>query len=129
MTLCQRDVLAFARVLSVETLNGELDAISEAFQPIAELLAEVPLADRAAHWERFLDDEGLDKSAINRAIDDADPLGPMPEDGAEADGGDWPTVRFGSLPPAAPFPVDVLPGPVARLVIDGADAIGCPRDF
>ena len=25
--------------------------------------------------------------------------------------------------------MDVLPDPAARLVIEGADAIGCPRDF
>jgi hypothetical protein len=33
------------------------------------------------------------------------------------------------LPPVDPFPLDVLPEPAARLVTEGAEAIGCPRDF
>ena len=44
-------------------------------------------------------------------------------------GSDWPPLRLDALPPVEPFPVDVLPDPAARLVIEGADAIGCPRDF
>ena len=44
-------------------------------------------------------------------------------------GNDWPALRLDALPPVEPFPVDVLPDPAARLVIEGADAIGCPRDF
>ncbi|QEH34273.1 hypothetical protein OJF2_28080 [Aquisphaera giovannonii] len=41
----------------------------------------------------------------------------------------WPPLRSSALPSVESFPVDLLPPPVARLVRDGADAIGCPPDF
>jgi hypothetical protein len=33
------------------------------------------------------------------------------------------------MPPVEPFPIDVFPPCVARLVTEGANAIGCPPDF
>ncbi|WP_165220225.1 DUF3987 domain-containing protein [Aquisphaera insulae] len=41
----------------------------------------------------------------------------------------WPPLRSPELPPAAPFPLRVLPLPARRLVEEGAKAIGCPPDF
>jgi hypothetical protein len=41
----------------------------------------------------------------------------------------WRPLRFSELPSVEPFPLDVLPGPVARFVREGAAAIGCPPDF
>jgi hypothetical protein len=41
----------------------------------------------------------------------------------------WPPLRSAELPAVEPFPIDVLPPPAARLVREGAAAIGCPPDF
>ena len=60
---------------------------------------------------------------------DAKPTGPPPAAGSAPPPSDWPPLRLEELPPVEPFPVDVLPEPAARLVREGADAIGCPRDF
>jgi hypothetical protein len=38
-------------------------------------------------------------------------------------------IPLARTPTAAPFPVEVFPGPVARLVVEGASTIGVPPDF
>lgn len=48
--------------------------------------------------------------------------------GAEGED-DWPTLLYGRRPPVEPFPVDVLPAPVARFVREAAEAVGAPMDF
>jgi hypothetical protein len=37
----------------------------------------------------------------------------------------WPALRLVWLPVAEPFPLDVLPDPVARIVIEASTAVGC----
>jgi hypothetical protein len=68
-----------------------------------------------------------DRDEIIKDLADADPDKPTPE--ADEPPDDWPPLRLGALPPAEPFPVDDLPESAARLVIEGAAAIGCPQDF
>jgi hypothetical protein len=57
-----------------------------------------------------------DRAEIINALVAADPTGPAPENdskgGVEPDD-NWEPIRLGSLPPAEPFPIDVLP-PAAR---------------
>ena len=140
MTIPAYDAWALRRLLCVEAVNGELQAVSEAFRPMAERLAAVLVdeiltgqarrealaAARFPVWEIMLAARD-DVDAIVMALAATDPEGPAPErdDAPEA----WLPLRFGGLPPAEPFPVEVLPEAAARLVIDGATAIGCPRDF
>jgi hypothetical protein len=94
--------------------------------PLADRLDALPPEARQAALEGFL--AGCpDDDQIILAMSEADPEGPAPEADDPAD--DWPPLRFGGLPPVDPFPVDVLPEPAARLVIEGAAAIGCPPDF
>jgi hypothetical protein len=67
----------------------------------------------------------LPKSIL--AHPDGSPLGgggpePLDENG-------WPLLRLDPIPEVLPFPTSVLPDPVARLVSEGAEAIGCPEDF
>jgi len=38
---------------------------------------------------------------------------------------EWPPLRLGVLPPAPPFPLDVLPEAAGRLAIEAAASIGC----
>jgi hypothetical protein len=85
---------------------------------------EEDLGDRAR--VHFVSPEGsearpvLPKSLLRNP--DGSPLIGTGDDG-------WPPLRFVELPPVDPFPVDVLPGPAARLVIEGAESIGCPPDY
>ena len=48
---------------------------------------------------------------------------------SEAIGDDWPALRLGVVPPAAEFPVDVMPEPVADFIKAVSASIGCPPDF
>jgi hypothetical protein len=73
--------------------------------------------------EEFQRDVWIPKMHI-RAMDGSE----LTDDDSEDPGG-WPPLAIDDLPAVDPFPVDVLPEPARRLVIDGADAIGCPPDF
>jgi hypothetical protein len=67
---------------------------------------------------------------IIKAVAAADPMGPPPDPEAEPqDADNWGPIRLGTLPPAEPFATGILPPAVARLVDEGAEAIGCPPDF
>ncbi len=71
-----------------------------------------------------------DKDQVIKALADADPEGPRP-DPSEEDEGDveWGPIRLGALPPAEPFPLDVLPIAARDLAGAAARSIGCPIDF
>ena len=47
----------------------------------------------------------------------------------DATGEEWEPIRLGTLPEAAPFPIDVLPGPARDLAESVARSIPCPIDF
>jgi hypothetical protein len=67
-----------------------------------------------------------------QAVADADPLGPAPpaEEGRVVEGEEgWGPVRIGSLPPAEPFPLDVLPAPARDLALAASASIACPVDY
>jgi len=125
------DAWTMRRLLCVEAVNGEVQGVSRPFRSIADHLAALPPEARGPAWEAFLTGRH-DRDEIIMVLSAADPLGLPPdagmgEDGESADG--WGPIRLGSMPGAEPFPVDVLPGPAALMVNEGADAIGCPPDF
>ena len=123
------DAWVLARLMAdLPVTAAELAVMSDAFRPLAELLAATPFPDRGRILDVFLTGR-TDRDAIIKAMADADPTGPPPAAGSAPPPSDWPPLRLEELPPVEPFPVDVLPEPAARLVIEGADAIGCPRDF
>lgn len=78
------------------------------------------LIDRTEEWDATLDHEaapeagtGPDDSGEERACP---PPEPTPAD--------WRPLRLGMLPPVPPFPLDVFPFEVARMVADVARALG-----
>jgi hypothetical protein len=60
---------------------------------------------------------------------DVDQPGEPPSDEGNTLGNEWPPLRLGAMPPAVPFPVDVLPVELSDFVRVVSDAIGCPPDF
>ena len=129
MTLPPHHAWTMRRLISGLPVNGELAELPEPFQAVARRLDALPLEARQMPWEAFLIDLE-DRDEIIRTMAAVPYEGDRPEappDDETAD--DWGPIRLGTLPPAEPFPLDVLPGPMARLVIDGAEAIGCPPDL
>lgn len=129
MNLTAQDIWLMARLESVDApVNGEVAVASEAFRPLAELLARTPFPERGPIVAAFLALRP-DREAIDEARAHTDPTEPPPAPGPAPPLGDWPPLRLDELPPVEPFPVDVLPEPAARLATEGAAAIGCPVDF
>jgi hypothetical protein len=134
--ICPWDAWVLGRLVCGQALNGELEAVSPRFRRVAEHLAARPPEARPDAWDAFLCGRD-DRDRIIWALAAVDPEGPAPEaDGFEGSEGfeneatsGWGPLRLGMLPPAQPFPLEVLPDPAARLVLEGADAIGCPPDF
>ena len=120
------DAWVYARLMAGDPVNGELARVSGAGRPLAELLAGLPPGGRRAAWDAHLEGRP-DADAWIEAVAAADPDGEAPEP-PEAGSG-WVPLRLVELPPVEPFPVDVFPEPVRRLVLQGAEAIGCPPDF
>ena len=128
MMLPPLDAWIISRRLAGEPINGELAVVSPEFKPLVERLEATPLEGRQNAFDCFLAGQS-DRDDIVLALANVDPMGPAPPIGTVSSGSDWPALRLGALPPVDPFPVDVLPDQAARLVIEGANAIGCPRDF
>lgn len=123
------DRWAFARLLAVDAINGKLDAVSPPYKRLADRLAALPLVDRDVAFEAYLFNHSEeDACAIRQTVADKDPLGPAPQD-LEAQLEGWPPLRFKGMPPVKPFPAEVLPEAAARIVQEGAAAIGCSPDF
>ena len=53
---------------------------------------------------------------------------PIPRDDATRSP-EWPTPRLGEVPTTVAFPIESLPGPVAKVAQAIASSIGCPVDF
>jgi len=124
------DLWVFGRLVVGHTLNEELAGVSEPFRSLAERLNALPVEARGAAWDDFLA-ASEDRDAIINGVAEFDPEGPPPE--ADDDGGDdaggWEPIRLGALPPAEPFPLDVLPLPARGLAEAAARSIACPVDF
>ncbi len=130
MRLTDHDLWLLSRLDAIEAppSDAELAAASESVRPVAELLARTPFPDRGPILDAYLAGRP-DGDAIIKAMAGIKPDGPPPAAGSAPPSSDWLPLRLEELPPVEPFPVDVLPDPAARLATEGADAIGCPRDF
>ena len=115
-----------ARLLCGQALNGELAGVPEALRPIAERLAGCPR--RTARPPGGFLTGRADRDELIEAVARADPLG-TPRTPSQPDAERLAAAALIEMPPAEPFPVDVLPDPVARLARETADAIGCAADF
>lgn len=115
-----------ARAVAGRPVNGELETLSGPLRQMVDRILGLPEEARNAEFLRLAEarDDGPE---LIEAVAAANPDGSPPE-GAEP-GADWLPLALVGPPPAEPFPVDVLPDPVARLVTEGAAAIGCPPDF
>jgi hypothetical protein len=116
------------RLVAGLPVNGELETLPGHFRLLAERMAGMPPESRQAALEAFLDGRE-DRDDIRRALAEADPTGPAPEPEPDDPADDWPPLRHDPPPPVEPFPIDVLPGPAARLAEEGAESIGCAPDF
>jgi hypothetical protein len=73
------DAWTVARLLAGQPLNGELQEVSGSFGPLVIHLAGLPVEARQTALDGFLCGPGLDRTAIEKAVDDADPSEPPPE--------------------------------------------------
>jgi hypothetical protein len=137
---------ALSRALSGHELNGEADELPEPFRSMVAHLAAATVDDaltgpasqealaavRWPLWQAML--AALpDRDELIKALADDDPEGPAYEAGADDDGGaeadGWELIRLGTLPPAEPFPLGVLPAPARALAEAAAASIACPVDY
>jgi hypothetical protein len=129
MSIPNYDAWVLRKTLSQQPVTStELVTMSEEFKPLAEQLEAMPPENRQEALDLYLKGQP-DHAAIVWAMASSEPLGAAPPVETASSGRNWPALRLDSLPPVDPFPVDVLPDSAARLVIEGADAIGCPCDF
>ncbi len=129
MTLHPFHARTLARLVAGLAVNGELQALPTSFGPIGRRLADLPPGARLDAWNGFLDGRD-DRDAIINALAAIDPEGPPPEAHEVDDlADDWGPIRFGTLPPAEPFPIGTLPIPARDLAEAAARSIGCPVDF
>src|SRR5689334_3554116 len=124
------DIWLLARLDSV---NAPIDPpllarASDAIRPTAELLANTLFLDRGRILDAFLFGRP-DGEAIREAMTHVKPTDPPPPDGRSDPAAGWEPIRLGELPPAEPFPLDVLPLPARDLAEAAAASIGCPVDF
>ena len=139
-----RDAWTFNRLVTGLDVNGELDDLPERVRPMADRLAgvivdealtgqarrEALAAARWTLWETMMAARP-DRDELAALMNDVDPDKPPPEadEGDEAAADGWEPIRLGALPPAEPFPLDVLPEPARRLAEVAAESIACPVDF
>ena len=75
-----RDAWVIARLISGQSVNGELATVSEPFRPLAECLAKCRVEGRQYLWDGFLTAQSNHRDDIIRDVADADPEGPAPEE-------------------------------------------------
>src|SRR5262249_23165356 len=97
------DTWVLSRVMTSQTLNGELNQTPEAWRPLGECLAELPPDRRTDALGHELLTQS-DRDAVIRAIADADPSGPPPAPEADGEPDDgWGPLRLPTLPPVERF--------------------------
>ena len=127
--LTPRAAHAVSRLLSGQDLNGDSEALPDAFRRLATTYRDLPAEARDSAWQAFLAARD-DRDELVKAVADADPDGPPPGTTVEeTDSPEWPPLQLIGLPLVDPFPLDIFPKAVAQFVTEGADAIGCPPDF
>jgi Protein of unknown function (DUF3987) len=130
VTLPAHHAWTLARIVAGLPTNGELAELPEAFQPIARLLAGLPEGDdHQTRFDAFLTGR-IDRVEIIGAMAAVNPKGPRPEAHEEDEpADDWGPIRYEPMPPAEPFPIEVFPETMARLVLEGAESLACPHDL
>jgi hypothetical protein len=129
VSISPRDAWTLARLVAGQSVTADdLQAVSRPFRQIAEHLAARSPEDQSESWREFMD--GRDRDSLVNALAAVDLEDPPPEALEEYEPGDgWGPLRVGTLPPAAPFPLDVLPLQARDLAEAAARSIGCPVDF
>src|SRR5262245_50434859 len=118
------DRWALARLIVGRDLEGQGRRVSPRFRELVRQLECTPTEGRQQVWDDHLAalPEG-DSRALLDAVAEANPHDPPPEE----DG--WGRPFAYKLPPVEPFPLDVFPPAVVRLILEAAKAIGCPPDY
>jgi len=94
------------------------------WKEVVDRLVALPIKDRqSALQQETTGLQGIEWDYLLGEIIAIDPCGPVPADVALSD------TSQAILPPAAPFPIDALPGSLRDLVSEGAESIGCPPDY
>jgi hypothetical protein len=130
MSITDYEVWLLCRLDSIEAppSDAELARASDAVRSVARLLAATPFRDRRPILNGFLTNQP-DRDAIITAMSNTRPTDPAPPVGPGDPADGWGPIRLGKLPPAAPFPLDILPLPALHLAEAAAASIGCPVDF
>jgi hypothetical protein len=76
------DYWVLACVLADQTLNGELDLMSDAWRPVTERIAGVAPEHRTEAFRDVAQTHGAAAAGIVQSVADADPLGPPPNPAA-----------------------------------------------
>jgi hypothetical protein len=106
------DAWGLGRILSTDaSVNGELEAMSPLYRPIAEHLAARPLVERKPLFDAWLLGQP-DPESIIGAIAGQDPTGPAPAPETGEDSDEWGPLTLEELPEALRFPVEVFPAPL-----------------
>ena len=80
--MTHRDHWAFARLLAVDAVNGELEAVSVSFRRLADHLAGLTLVERQAAFDAYLCNYTKEVAgSIVKALADIDPIALPPEAG------------------------------------------------
>jgi len=79
MILPPADAHTLARLLTAQTVNGELALMSDAWRPLATLMEPLSAEARQIAWKGAMALR-TDRDAIIRAVADRDPLGPPPSE-------------------------------------------------
>ena len=115
---------ALAQVLVGIDADAFDNGVSEPWKGIGARLAALPLPDRRAALQREVADiPGMNWDELVSQILALDPTRECTDDREHGD------ADPATLPPAVPFPVTVLPSAFRDLVVEGAQAIGCPPEY
>ena len=118
------DGWAIARVRAGFAMDGESGRVSVSLRPLVQRMEEASDDERERIWEEHI--EAMSEEDANSLIESV--AGVSPGDPAPEDDG-WGTPELEKPVAVEPLPVDIFPVPAARLIRDGAKAIGCAPDF
>ena len=118
------DAWVFAKALAGQDVEAETNRVSVPNRPLAKRVAVSPIEGRGQVWNNHLAmlSEVVAEAWIE-AVVAINPDDPAPEDET------WGQPLSFKLPPVEPFPLDIYPAPVVRLIRQGSKAINCPLDF
>lgn len=114
------DGWAIARVRAGFAMDGEIGRVSGSLRPLVQRMEEASDEERERIWEEHVEAiSEEDAYSLIELVAGVSPGDPAPED----DG--WGAPELEKPVAVEPLPVDIFPVPAARLIRDGAKAIGC----